>query len=126
MPWWGPVLAPVLISALMILWGTLASQFEQIHTPVLSNWRVWLLNFTGVALALYVFMADTIVAAHRGLEAIRMVLPERFNWQLFGVALALMSAPLMKIGWQVIRLQRAKSAIAEPSEEFGCTRNPNN
>ena len=126
MPWWGPVLAPVLISALMNLWGTLASQFEQIHTPVLSNWRVWLLNFTGVALALYVFMADTIVAAHRGLEAIRMVLPERFNWQLFGVALALMSAPLMKIGWQVIRLQRAKSAIAEPSEEFGCTRNPNN
>ena len=71
-------------------------------------------------------MADTIVAAHRGLEAIRMVLPERFNWQLFGVALALMSAPLMNIGWQTFRRQRAKSAIVEQAEEFGCNRNLNN
>ena len=29
LPWWGPVLAPVLISLLMILWGTFASQFER-------------------------------------------------------------------------------------------------
>src|ERR1035438_5297081 len=55
LPWWGPVLAPVLISLLMILWGTFASQFERTHTPVLSNWRAWVLNLTGVALALYVF-----------------------------------------------------------------------
>jgi hypothetical protein len=126
LPWWGPVLAPVLISLLMILWGTLVSQFEGIKTPALSNWRVWLLNFTGVALALYAFMADTIITAHRGLEAIRTVLPERFNWQLFIVALSLMSAPLMKIGWQFLRRQRATTASAEPMKEFECTRNPNN
>ena len=28
LPWWGPVLAPVSIAVLMILWGTLASQSE--------------------------------------------------------------------------------------------------
>jgi len=126
LPWWGPVLAPVLISLLMILWGTLASQFEETQTPALTNWRVWLLNFTGVALALYVFMADTIVAAHCGLAAIRTVLPERFNWPLFVAALLLMSAPLMNIGWQLLRRQRATTASAEPIGEFGCTRNPNN
>ena len=27
LPWWGPVLSPVLIALLMIFWGTLASQF---------------------------------------------------------------------------------------------------
>src|SRR5271156_3281024 len=52
-PWWGPVLAPVLISVLMILWGTFASQFERTPAPALSNWRVWILNLAGVALALY-------------------------------------------------------------------------
>ena len=26
LPWWGPVLAPVSIAVLMIVWGTLASQ----------------------------------------------------------------------------------------------------
>ena len=70
MPWWGPVLAPVLISLLMILWGTFASQFERAHTPNLSNWRVWMLNFAGVALALYVFMADSIAAAHRDRKSV--------------------------------------------------------
>ncbi len=126
LPWWGPVLAPVLISVLMIIWGTLASQFAGIPAPAASHWRVWLLNFTGVALALYVFMADTIVAAHRGLEAIRTVLPERFNWPWFVVALSLMSAPLLNLGWQLLRRQRATTASADPTEAFGCTRNPNN
>jgi hypothetical protein len=28
LPWWGPVIAPVSIAVLMILWGTAASQAE--------------------------------------------------------------------------------------------------
>src|SRR5436190_5754021 len=28
MPWWGPVLAPVLVALLLILWGTLVSSWE--------------------------------------------------------------------------------------------------
>ena len=94
LPWWGPVLAPVLISLLMILWGTFASQIERTCAPALSNHRAWILNFAGVALALYVFMADSIAAAHRGLDAIRTVLPDNFNWSLFCVALMLMSIVL--------------------------------
>jgi len=102
MPWWGPVLAPVLISLLMILWGTLACQFERTRFPVLFNWRVWILNLSGVALALYIFMADTIAASHHGLAAIRTMLPEHFNWPLFCMALALMAAPLVGIGWRLL------------------------
>ena len=97
LPWWGPVLAPALISLLMILWGTFACQFERAPHLTRSNWRVWVLNFTGVALALYVFMADAIATAPLGLGAIRTKLPESFNWPLFCVALALMSAPLLQM-----------------------------
>jgi hypothetical protein len=113
MPWWGPVLAPVLISLLMILWGTFAIQFEQKHPLALSNWRPWILNFTGVTLALYVFMADSIAAAHHGLAAIRTVLPGRFNWPLFGAALALMSAPVLQTGREFLVQSRAKSETAK-------------
>jgi hypothetical protein len=116
MPWWGPVLAPVLISLLMILWGTFASQFERTHTFALSNWRAWILNFAGVALALYVFMADSIAASHHGLDAIRSVLPEKFNWPAFGVALALMSAPVMQTGRQLLTRRQAKLEIADAME----------
>jgi hypothetical protein len=116
LPWWGPVIAPVLISLLMILWGTFASQFERTHTLALSNWRAWILNFAGVALALYVFMADSIAASHHGLDAIRSVLPEKFNWPAFGVALALMSAPVMQTGRQLLTRRQAKLEIADAME----------
>jgi hypothetical protein len=112
LPWWGPVLAPVLISLLMILWGTFASQIERTDTPALSNHRAWILNFAGVALALYVFMADSIAASARGLDAMRTVLPEKFNWPAFLVALALMSAPLMQAGRQFLARRPARLEIA--------------
>jgi hypothetical protein len=97
LPWWGPVLAPMLIALLMIFLGTLATQFERPRPPSLSNWRVWVLNLMGVALALYVFMADAIRVADGGVEALRNLLPTYFNWPLFLVALALMAAPVVNL-----------------------------
>jgi hypothetical protein len=126
LPWWGPVLAPVLISLLMILWGTFASQFERVPHPALSNWRVWVLSFTGVALALYVFMADAIAVIPRGLGALRTMLPERFNWPLFCLALALMSAPLLQMGRRRLTPSPAKVEIAEQTEAFSCRRHLKN
>jgi hypothetical protein len=81
----------------MIAWGTLASQFERPRQPALSNWRVWVLNFIGVALALYVFVADAIRVSGGGVDALRNLLPTAFNWPLFLVALALMSVPVVKL-----------------------------
>ena len=126
LPWWGPVLAPVLISLLMILWGTFASQFERAPQATLSNWRVWVLSFIGVALALYVFMANAIAVFPGGLDAVRMVLPERFNWPLFCLALMLLSAPVIQIGWRLLMARPAKAAIIEGTGEFACTRNLEN
>jgi hypothetical protein len=96
LPWWGPVIAPVSIAILMILWGTLAGQFERAPAPLLSNWRVWVLNSIGIALALYVFMADTIRVVDQSVEVIRNVLPSHFNWPLFSIALVLMAAPAVR------------------------------
>jgi hypothetical protein len=118
LPWWGPVLAPIMISLLMIFWGTFATQFERTTPPALSNWRAWILNFAGVALALYAFMADSIAAAPRGMDAIRMALPDKFDWPLFCVALALMSAPVVKTVWKT-RFSRNVTAAVLPVEKSG-------
>lgn len=98
LPWWGPVLAPILIATLMILWGTLATRFERPCEFSPSNWSAWGLNALGMALALYVFMADAIRVADGGTPALRTMLPTQFNWPLFCVALALMSAPVIQLG----------------------------
>ncbi len=44
-------------------------------------------------------MADALRAVPLGLEAVRLVLPETFNWPLFLVALALMAAPVAALMW---------------------------
>lgn len=95
LPWWGPVLAPVLIATLMILWGTSAVFFEQKVNCKWSNRRGWICSLIGGALALFVFMTDTLKVADQGVPAIRKVLPIYFNWPLFSIALLLMSVPVI-------------------------------
>ena len=96
LPWWGPVLAPMLIASLMIVWGTFASQVKPDPVPRVSNGRAWILCFLGTILALCVFMADALRVARQGVGAVREVLPAEFIWWLFLTALALMAAPLVQ------------------------------
>lgn len=102
LPWWGPVLAPVCIALLMIAWGTLVSQ-RAVSSPARSvaSTLWWRLNWLGVALALYVFMADSLRIVHEGIDATRTVLPTAFNWPVFVVALALMAAPVADVAWRL-------------------------
>ncbi|MCI0478017.1 MAG: hypothetical protein L0Y55_17375 [Anaerolineales bacterium] len=101
LPWWGPVIAPVLISILMIIGGTLIVAFDSPSAPLLPRQFALALASLGTSLALYVFMADALRVANNGVEAIRTTLPTRFDWQLFGVALALMATPIVDLGLQI-------------------------
>ena len=98
LPWWGPVLAPMSIALLMIVWGTLETQIDRADQPAFPSALVWGLTLSGIGLALYVFMADSVHVVHRGIDATRQVLPTRFNWVLFLVALALMAMPVVQLG----------------------------
>jgi hypothetical protein len=46
-------------------------------------------------------MADAIRVANQGPDALRTMLPGRFQWPLFGLALALMSAPVLHLCRQI-------------------------
>lgn len=122
LPWWGSVLAPVLISLLLIMWGTIATQFEHIFCGCGQNWRMILSALTGAILALYVFMADTIRAAGWGVDAVRTVLPERFNWPLFMLALTLMAIPVVEAMCKVWQARRRTVGGARAEENFKCNR----
>ena len=98
LPWWGPVLAPVCIASLMIAWGTLVSQSAEGSAATSLPWSSWGAAWTGLALALYVFMTDALRVAHQGADAVRSVLPTAFNWPVFLVALTLMAVPVAQIG----------------------------
>jgi hypothetical protein len=98
LPWWGPVLAPACIALLMVVWGTLATQFPDGR---LATSKLWRLNWLGIALALYVFMADSLRAVLQGLDVTKM-LPGPFNWPVFCAALVLMAAPVAHMAWRML------------------------
>jgi hypothetical protein len=123
-PWWGPVLAPVSIALLMIVWGTLATQFEDQTLPEMFYWKAWLLNFSGVALALYLFMADTLAVASKGVDALRIVLPTHFNWPLFCFALSLMAVPVVQHLRQLRRAAEFETLAAEAAGSYDSNRQP--
>lgn len=117
LPWWGPVIAPVMIAALMIVGGTLVTQSGVTPFGDARFWpRRWslALNAAGIALALVVFMQDSMRALSGGEAAIRVMLPERFNWGWFAVALAMMSCAIFDLLWQMWgrRASYAASAAA--------------
>jgi len=97
LPWWGPVLAPASIAAVMIAWGTLATQSAD--GSAAPRWA-WALGGIGIGLALAVFMIDAWRMLPNGREAVQQVLPATFNWPLFWVALVLMASPaLHQVAW---------------------------
>jgi hypothetical protein len=115
LPWWGPVLAPVCIAFLMIVWGTLVTQWHD-RIPGTGLTRAsWSLSWAGILLALWVFMADSIRAVPGGPDAVRQVLPTVFNWPVFSAALLLMAAPLVHTAWRVHGLLRRSTNTESPN-----------
>jgi len=99
LPWWGPVLAPVSIALVMILWGTLATQSDDRATD--TGWA-WAFASAGIAMALAIFMIDAWRALPHGRDAVLQVLPTTFNWSLFWLAVLLMTSPILH---QVVSLR---------------------
>jgi hypothetical protein len=118
LPWWGPVIAPVIIASLLIAWGTLASQWPRERRPPRSTLWPVLLGLLGATLALRIFMADSLHAVERGTEAVRMVLPVKFAWGWFAPAVLLMSAPVVDLAWKISR-QRRVAQCRSPAKTCG-------
>lgn len=106
LPWWGPVLAPCCIAALMIVWGTIASQRGAEHAGFDLAPMALVSSGAGISLALYVFMADALRALSGG-QDVRVILPTTFNWWLFSAALTLMAMPLAQRSWRMRSRQRS-------------------
>ena len=87
----------------MIAGGTLASQFGRGGRALWPRGWPLAAGMAGVALALYAFMADALRAPHWSARALASLLPTKFDWPLFALALALMCVPLAD---QLVQLRR--------------------
>ncbi|MCH7811054.1 MAG: hypothetical protein IH958_00290 [Chloroflexi bacterium] len=99
LPWWGPVLAPALIAAVMCLGGAAAVLGADRGVA----WRMSRANVAiaaaGLAIVLYTFMADALGAAGDGLDAVANVRPSQFQWPLFALGFLVMSWAGLRVTW---------------------------
>jgi hypothetical protein len=79
LPWWGPVIAPVLISSLLISIGFLLINDFKFKV----TWIDWTAFGFSIILILFTFMEDSINAIFRGEGNFTEIRPTAFNWILF-------------------------------------------
>jgi len=97
--WWGPVLSPVLIAALICVTAVLAVlRMERGERLGITRARVGVVLLGGL-LALYVFMSDSLHALLQGRHDWDTLRPDSFGWPLFLIALALMALPSLMATW---------------------------
>ena len=98
-PWWGPVLAPALIAAVMCVAGAAAL----LGADRGVSWRLTRTNAAvaaiGIAVVLYTFTVDGLGALPDGVEAVRQVRPSDFQWPVFTLGLAVMSWAGLRVTW---------------------------
>jgi hypothetical protein len=100
LPWWGPVLAPMLIACVMIAGGTLVALRDSPEQPIRPSGYASVAALAGGMLALYVFMEDALRVLPEGVERLMDLRPERFDWPLFLLALVFLSVPVVELAWR--------------------------
>lgn len=91
LPWWGPVLAPVLIAALMVIGGALAVIRDEHESRILPSFMDWALLVGGIQTVLYTFMADALAALPADAQSLNRLRPTEFNWPVYLVGFAMLT-----------------------------------
>ncbi len=91
LPWWGPVLSPILIAFLMVGGGVAAVIRDEAGHVVRPQWQDWTALVLGTLIVLYTFMADGLAAMPVGPEDLAEVQPTDFKWLVYLVGFALMN-----------------------------------
>ena len=98
-PWWGPVLAPALIAAMMCVGGAAAVIGADRGVSWRVSWTNAAVAAAGIALVLYTFTADGLGALPDGRDAVARVRPPDFEWPLFVAGFVVMSWAGLRVTW---------------------------
>ncbi|MBN2774338.1 MAG: hypothetical protein JXR31_08840 [Prolixibacteraceae bacterium] len=101
LPWWGPVLSPVLIAILMCAGAVIVILKSFQNIKVRLNLYDWLLFSGSILFALVIFMEDAIRVLPGGIDAVARVRPTTFSWPLFLI-------PIVGMTYFVFRLSKKK------------------
>jgi len=123
-PWVGPVLAPCLISASMILLTGLVVYFQERGIALRFRFIHWLLLILGSIVAIISFMWDyimyisaygadkavwTLSSRNDMFDEVKHYVPSHFNWGLFSLGQSIILLAILLVYTRGKRLQRPKT-----------------
>jgi len=83
LPWWGPVLSPVLVALLSVVGGALAVVRDDRGRALRPDTAAWAALLAGAVAILYAFMADALHVLPASAEALGRLRPTAFDWPVF-------------------------------------------
>jgi len=97
LPWWGPVLSPVLIAALMVIGGALVVNKNEHELRLIPSSMDWVLLAGGILTILYTFMADALSVLPADAQTLGQLRPSEFNWPVYLVGFAMLCLFIWRI-----------------------------
>jgi hypothetical protein len=110
LPWWGPVLSPVLVASLAAAGGARAVIADDRGSPIRPRPAEWAAAAAGTLAILYAFMADSLALLPASLEALNEMRPGPFAWPVFLTGLAALAWAVWSAVWRGPRRPRATDA----------------
>ncbi|MDP6776314.1 MAG: hypothetical protein QGI83_06085 [Candidatus Latescibacteria bacterium] len=99
--WIGPVLAPVLVSLLLVAGSLWAMRILDRGGRIDPDLYDWAAAVVGAVIILYTFMSDVVSQlSSGGVEAVLAFVPSAYSWPIFLVGYALMVASAVRIGFR--------------------------
>jgi len=97
LPWWGPVIAPMLIALLMVIGGISAVLLENKGCRIQFSAVDWVAIVLGIIILLYSFMRDAIKTLPADAETLSKLRPSAFNWWIYIPGLVLLGYGVMHV-----------------------------
>ncbi|GIK66262.1 MAG: hypothetical protein BroJett018_40560 [Chloroflexota bacterium] len=98
-PWWGPVISPVLIASLMVAGGIVAIWVDDREWQIHPSKADWAMLFAGMGLALIAFMWDALGNLPLSPDEFDSIKPSSFPWGIYLPGLLLMVVAVWRVTW---------------------------
>ena len=99
LPWWGPVIAPVLIACLMVVGGILTVISDDKGRKIRFSAFDWISLIAGLLIILYSFMEDALAIMPADVETLTQLRPTSFNWPIYILGLVLAGYFVLHATW---------------------------
>ena len=99
LPWWGPVIAPVLIACLMVVGGILTVISDDKGRKIRFSAFDWITLIAGLMIILYSFMEDALAIMPADVEMLTQLRPTSFNWPIYILGLVITGYVVLNTTW---------------------------